>query len=241
MIQRKIITSIFPSRIESDRINLRQNLCIDLPVTFYKPLSSINELFPLLSDPSFHTDFIAIDIEYLYKIEGAEIFDIIKTISTLLNCTVQRIASGKPVKRNTKILGIVGYDADPKLVKEILGLLDGIALKFGGPITYEDIREDFKKILNGDFSVPKIVQEILKKDKKKHSGSKNSGNQEIDLTPRQTQILHLLSHRGASNKVIAKTLNISESTVKLHMSAILKKFGVRNRTQLAVFSNKIEQ
>ena len=56
------------------------------------------------------------------------------------------------------------------------------------------------------------------------------------MTPRQEQIHTLISTRGASNKVIAKTLNISESTVKLHVSAVLKKYGVKNRTQLALFS-----
>ena len=61
---------------------------------------------------------------------------------------------------------------------------------------------------------------------------------EIKLTPRQEQILHLISERGSSNKVIAKTLNITESTVKLHVGLVLKKFGVKNRTQLAVYSKK---
>jgi DNA-binding NarL/FixJ family response regulator len=56
----------------------------------------------------------------------------------------------------------------------------------------------------------------------------------LKLTPRQHQVLHMIQTRGASNKVIAKQLKISESTVKVHIGAIMKKFGVRNRTQLAV-------
>jgi DNA-binding NarL/FixJ family response regulator len=43
--------------------------------------------------------------------------------------------------------------------------------------------------------------------------------------------------RGLSNKNIARTLTISESTVKLHMGHIFKKYGVKSRTQLAVFAN----
>lgn len=54
------------------------------------------------------------------------------------------------------------------------------------------------------------------------------------LTPRQHQVLQMIQTRGSSNKVIAKHLKISESTVKVHIGAIMKKFGVRNRTQLAV-------
>ena len=58
----------------------------------------------------------------------------------------------------------------------------------------------------------------------------------ITLTPRQRQILEIVATRGISNKNIARMLHISESTVKLHMSGILKKFGLRNRTQLALFA-----
>lgn len=58
---------------------------------------------------------------------------------------------------------------------------------------------------------------------------------ELKLTPREKQIVELLLQRGCSNKVMARSLNIGESTVKLHMGNILKKVGARNRTQLTVF------
>lgn len=57
---------------------------------------------------------------------------------------------------------------------------------------------------------------------------------EIKLTPRQQQVMRLVCHRGLSNKGIALILKISESTVKIHISAILKKYGVKNRTQLVL-------
>lgn len=60
----------------------------------------------------------------------------------------------------------------------------------------------------------------------------------IELTPRQNQVYNIISERGVSNKIIGRMLNLSESTVKLHMGAIFKKFGVKNRTQLAVFAKK---
>jgi DNA-binding NarL/FixJ family response regulator/DNA-binding Lrp family transcriptional regulator len=60
----------------------------------------------------------------------------------------------------------------------------------------------------------------------------------ITLTPRQSQIATLIGDRGLSNKKIAQSLNITESTVKIHVSAILKAYGVRTRTQLAVVANK---
>ena len=60
----------------------------------------------------------------------------------------------------------------------------------------------------------------------------------ITITPRQSQILNLLVERGLSNKKIAQALKITESTVKIHVSAILKAYGVRTRTQLVVVSHQ---
>lgn len=52
------------------------------------------------------------------------------------------------------------------------------------------------------------------------------------LTSRQSEILEMV-RAGASNRDIAGRLGISEGTVKLHVSAILKRLGVRNRTEAA--------
>jgi DNA-binding CsgD family transcriptional regulator len=54
------------------------------------------------------------------------------------------------------------------------------------------------------------------------------------LTLRQQEVFDLIAKRGLSNKQIARVLNISESTVKIHVSAVMKNLCVRNRTQLAL-------
>jgi len=59
----------------------------------------------------------------------------------------------------------------------------------------------------------------------------------IHLTKRQEEVLQIIQ-MGASNKQIAKRLGIAESTVKLHVTALLSKFAVRTRNQLALFSTK---
>lgn len=51
------------------------------------------------------------------------------------------------------------------------------------------------------------------------------------LTPRQLDVLRLLA-RGFSNKAIASDLDISESTVKVHIRAIMERTGMLNRTQI---------
>jgi len=55
------------------------------------------------------------------------------------------------------------------------------------------------------------------------------------LSRREMLILRMLV-RGASNKVIARTLVITESTVKVHMKAILRKLRLQNRTQAAIWA-----
>jgi len=53
------------------------------------------------------------------------------------------------------------------------------------------------------------------------------------LTPSQFKVLHLIA-AGHTNKAIAENLNISEKTVKSHITAIFSKLGVSNRTQAAL-------
>ncbi len=55
------------------------------------------------------------------------------------------------------------------------------------------------------------------------------------LSTREMSILHLIA-RGASNKEIARELRISRQTVKNHMSSILRKLAVNDRTQAAVLA-----
>lgn len=56
------------------------------------------------------------------------------------------------------------------------------------------------------------------------------------LTPRQRDVLNRLRD-GKSNKQIAHELGLTEGTVKVHVTAILRQLGVRNRTQAAITAN----
>jgi two-component system nitrate/nitrite response regulator NarL len=55
------------------------------------------------------------------------------------------------------------------------------------------------------------------------------------LSEREQTILICLAD-GSSNKVIARKLDTAEETVKVHMKAILRKIGVKNRTQAAIWA-----
>jgi DNA-binding NarL/FixJ family response regulator len=58
------------------------------------------------------------------------------------------------------------------------------------------------------------------------------------LTARQIEVLDLMA-RGLSNKSIAKTLAVAEGTVKLHVAAILRAWGVSNRTQAVTEASQL--
>jgi DNA-binding NarL/FixJ family response regulator len=55
------------------------------------------------------------------------------------------------------------------------------------------------------------------------------------LTPRESEVLTEIA-RGRSNREIARSLALSEKTVKTHVSAVLAKLGVQDRTQAALFA-----
>lgn len=57
----------------------------------------------------------------------------------------------------------------------------------------------------------------------------------LDLTPRESEVLACVA-RGRSNREIAKRLGIAEKTVRLHVSSILMKIGVRDRTQATLYA-----
>ena len=56
------------------------------------------------------------------------------------------------------------------------------------------------------------------------------------LTPREEEVLSEIA-RGASNKDIARTLSIAETTVKIHVQHILRKLGLSSRVQAAVYAS----
>jgi DNA-binding NarL/FixJ family response regulator len=65
-----------------------------------------------------------------------------------------------------------------------------------------------------------------------------SSNMFSKLTQRQQEVLRLLA-KGETNKDISRHLNVSENTVKVHVTAILKALGVSNRTQAVIVSQRL--
>ena len=85
-------------------------------------------------------------------------------------------------------------------------------------------------ILSGGIYVPP--------DMAQQFGLNQSDSNVPVLTPRQLQVLAKMV-QGHSNKIIASQLNISEATVKMHVTSIMKSLGVSNRTQAAMAAEKL--
>lgn len=113
--------------------------------------------------------------------------------------------------------GAAGYIPKSSSAKVLLGALQ-LVLAGGIYVPAEAIRGD---IVTGT--------EGLSDDTLAAIGSGNSDQ----LTPRQREVLTRL-REGKSNKQIAHELGLTEGTVKVHVTAILRLLGVRNRTQAAL-------
>lgn len=59
------------------------------------------------------------------------------------------------------------------------------------------------------------------------------------LTPREQEVLELVAE-GANNREIGQKLCIAEKTVKNHVSSIMNRLGLRNRTQLAIWVHRLD-
>lgn len=68
------------------------------------------------------------------------------------------------------------------------------------------------------------------------SSSSSSSSGGAALSPREEDVLREIA-RGASNKEIARTLDIAETTVKIHVQHILRKLGLTSRVQAAVYAS----
>jgi len=86
-------------------------------------------------------------------------------------------------------------------------------------------------VLCGGVYVPPMALEVSREQPERHWGPEHRGTRR--LIPRPREVLTALC-AGKPNKQIAYELGLSEGTVKIHMTAVFKSFGVRNRTQAVI-------
>lgn len=84
--------------------------------------------------------------------------------------------------------------------------------------------------------IPHLLEELTVLTEQRRRDAPGRSDERLKrVTPRERQIVDLLSV-GASNKEIAKRLNVTERTVKAHLTAIFRKLGLSGRLQLALFA-----
>ena len=102
-------------------------------------------------------------------------------------------------------------------------------------LSAEALQQSLALVSAGEKVFPSSLASLLANGAKRDIADTFSDMQSCGLSAREMGILRLLAD-GRSNKVIAATLNIAESTVKLHLRNILRKLHATNRTQAALWA-----
>ncbi len=119
------------------------------------------------------------------------------------------------------------FDDDELILAGIQAGARGYLLK---DVSLEELVAAIKAVAAGESIVKPVVSERLLKGLKGMRNEFASLDRPDPLTPRETEILRLMA-AGFSNKEIANSLHVAEGTVKNHVSNILSKMGVRDRTR----------
>ncbi|MGD6873880.1 response regulator transcription factor [Sutcliffiella horikoshii] len=98
-----------------------------------------------------------------------------------------------------------------------------------------NLLSSIESCLNGGISIDasvagKVVPRLINRP-----GQESSNMEMVELTSRERSILQLVGE-GKNNQEIAEALHLSIGTVKNHVTVILQKLGLRDRTQLAIFA-----
>ncbi|CAG9410102.1 TPA: two-component system response regulator NarL [Providencia alcalifaciens] len=106
---------------------------------------------------------------------------------------------------------------------------DGYLLKDMEP---EELIIALKEAASGKMVVSPTLTSVLAESLRENQSQNESDV--IALTPRESDILELIA-QGLSNKMIARNLDIAESTVKVHVKHLLKKLNLKSRVEAAVW------
>ena len=118
----------------------------------------------------------------------------------------------------------------------------GAAAYYTRNITPDELAEAVRKVSHGEYlinddvlSKPQLASRVLKSFRELTVEEEDNGTRDLysPLSSREVEILDYIA-RGNSNKEIAKSLRISDQTVKNHITSILKKLSVNDRTAAVV-------
>lgn len=137
----------------------------------------------------------------------------------------------KEQKMLCKVIMLTRHNEIDYLMKALEIGCDGYILKES---SFDTLKKAIFKVYSGDKYIEPNMMPLLNANMQEKSNVKKKIS---ELTRREIDVLKMIAS-GSFNKEIASTLNISERTVKNHVSNIFKKIEVSDRTQAAVFAIK---
>jgi DNA-binding NarL/FixJ family response regulator len=130
-----------------------------------------------------------------------------------------------------KVLILTTFDLDEYVYDAIRAGASGFLLK---DVTAERLFDAVRVIAAGDaLLAPAVTRRLIGEFATLHRPDTPPAAALAALTPRETQVLRLVAE-GLSNPEIAARLTVTEETVKTHVSRMLAKLGLRDRTQAVV-------
>ncbi|MCW8828082.1 MAG: two-component system response regulator NarL [Gammaproteobacteria bacterium] len=130
-----------------------------------------------------------------------------------------------------RVIMLTVSDNEADVVAALRAGADGYLLKDMEP---EDTLEYLRQAAGGKLVISERLTELLA-HALRSEGSHPGSAEQAELTERETQILALIA-QGLSNKMIARKLDITEGTVKVHVKHLLKKLNLRSRVEAAVWA-----
>ncbi len=126
---------------------------------------------------------------------------------------------------------------DPKIAAEAIRIgASGFVPKSS---TKAVLSEALKEVHAGNIHIPKEMAREVRALLSDSTQSSDIASRVGDLTPSQIRVLHLL-RQGRLNKQIAHDLGVGETTVKAHVSEILRKLKVTSRTQAVIETSHLD-
>lgn len=154
---------------------------------------------------------------------------------------VNGLEVARAIKRSHPNIGIVLLSAEQDHSLMVRSLRAGVAAFLPRNVPWEELLTVLQFVRRGEYpindlvlSMPSMAAAVLD-EFRALSAEEQGENIYSPLSPREIEVLELVAG-GRTNKEIAVKLNISNQTVKNHISSILRKLAVNDRTQAVVFA-----
>ncbi|MGH2399949.1 MAG: response regulator, partial [bacterium] len=175
----------------------------------------------LEDDPEFHVLGAAASAEEAFPLVAARHPDVILLDLELPGAGgLAAIPTLTAAHQGARILILTAYDTDERVMGALHAGAKGYLLKGA---SLEEIARAIRAVHAGEsYLEPRIAAKVL--------AQLSPGKRRTTLSPREREVLRLFAG-GHSNKQIARSLGITERTVKFHVTSILNKLGAENRAQ----------